>query len=148
LFDNLLANAMKYSPDGGPIGVQLAVLSPSAEAAVPLAAMRGDSGVAPRWVQVRISDTGLGIPSEAQPYVFDRFWRAEGPTRHLPGSGLGLYTSRAIVAAHGGHIWIERSVQAPDAGGVSSEWHGTVIAVALPIEAQEERADVDVKSTT
>jgi signal transduction histidine kinase len=85
---------------------------------------------------LRVSDQGLGIPAEAVPFVFDRHWRANGATHGIPGSGLGLYTCRAIIAAHGGYIWVERSVPAA-ASGTEAGWHGTVMALFLPLASSD-----------
>jgi signal transduction histidine kinase len=115
LLDNLLDNAVKYAPDGGPITVRL------------------DTDNALGWVTARVTDSGLGIPTAAVPYVFDRFWRASGLTRQLPGSGLGLYVCRAIAIAHGGHIEIERSVPVGEEESQTPPWHGTVIRLLLPL---------------
>jgi signal transduction histidine kinase len=69
-----------------------------------------------------VSDTGLGIPAEAVPHLFDRFFRVDAtrsPARQ--GSGLGLAICRDIVRAHGGRIWVE-----------SHEGDGSSFTVALP----------------
>jgi len=81
---NLLTNAIKYAPDGGPITV----------------AVEGDDETA----TVSVRDEGLGIPAEELPRLFERFYRVEG-TRSLEGNGLGLHICQAIVSAHGGRIW-------------------------------------------
>jgi signal transduction histidine kinase len=89
---------------------------------------------------VRVADEGIGIPAGDLPRLFDRYWRGQGVVGAVRGSGLGLYTSRAIMAAHGGHIWVERTEvaegEAPD--DQRSGWHGTVMAVALPLASREE----------
>jgi signal transduction histidine kinase len=92
---NLLENAVKYSPDGGPIDV-------SAE-------RRGGE------VEVRVSDTGIGIAPEHRENVFERFYQADGDIgrRRFGGLGLGLYISRAIIDAHGGRIWSAQNTAAP-----------------------------------
>ena len=84
---NLLENAVKYSPDGGPITVT--------------ANRRGGE------VEVQVADTGIGIPTEHRENVFERFYQADGDAsrRRFGGLGLGLYISRAIIDAHGGRIW-------------------------------------------
>lgn len=136
LFDNLLANAVKYAPDGGSIEVHLetAAEAPAASGADP------SSGP---WALIRVADEGLGIPAADVPRVFDRYYRADGAARLVQGTGLGLYTCRAIAAAHGGHIWIERTAVAPESVATAETsgdeerdaWHGTVVALALPLSS-------------
>lgn len=145
VFDNLLANAIKYAPGGGPIIISLEAVAAPPAARPHLGPSSGSgpatqSGDSPRWALVRVRDTGLGIPAEAVPFVFDRFWRAEGPARQVAGSGLGLYTCRAIAAAHGGHIWVEESVTASGDDGEAQGRHGTVIALLLPLAGPPGRA--------
>ncbi|GAC1354078.1 MAG: response regulator [Polyangiales bacterium] len=84
---NLLANAIRYSPAGGPIHAALV-----------------DEGAA---VHLTVRDTGLGIPHEKQADIFERFARAHG-TKY-GGLGLGLAITRGIVQQHGGKIWVESS---------------------------------------
>jgi signal transduction histidine kinase len=86
VIENVLSNAVKYSPDGGVI--ELLVRAGK------------------RAVTVRVSDTGVGLSADELPHVFERFYRARG-MRALEGSGLGLYICQAIVAAHGGRMWAE-----------------------------------------
>ena len=100
LLDNLIENALRHTPD---------------DAAVALSARaRG------RSVVLEVSDQGLGIPGEALPYVFERFYRARAAdgTR---GSGLGLAIVKAIAEAHGGQ-----------AGVASERGVGTTFSVRLP----------------
>jgi signal transduction histidine kinase len=105
---NLLDNAVKYSPEGGPLVVR----------------------ARPRrnGVELTVSDTGVGIPAEQVDHVFERFFQAEGNTggRHFGGLGLGLYITRAIVEAHGGEIRAEPNREAD---------RGTVIRIQLPRRA-------------
>ncbi len=90
VFDNLVANAFRYTPRGGKI-----VLS---------AASTGDT------VTLRVSDNGKGIDSEVLPHIFDRFFRGD-PSRTQNGeSGLGLAIARSIVEAQGGTIDVESSL--------------------------------------
>jgi signal transduction histidine kinase len=131
VFENLLNNAIKYSPDGGPVVVRLEMtdtlpmLAPSQRRE----AVTGSSGM-PSWAVVRIEDHGLGIPAEAVAWIFDRYWRADAVKHQIRGTGLGLYACRAILTAHGGHIWVERTLVEAEAS--SGDWHGTVIAFVLP----------------
>jgi signal transduction histidine kinase len=84
VLENLLTNAVKYSPEGGPIDVIVR------------------SGR--RDVTVCVVDTGVGLPPDEAPHVFERFYRGKG-IRQLEGAGLGLYICQAVVSAHGGRIW-------------------------------------------
>jgi signal transduction histidine kinase len=86
VLQNLLTNAVKYSPAGGPI-----VLRVEAE---------------PSCATVSVRDSGLGIPVEDLPRLFERFYRVAG-TRTLEGTGLGLFICHGIVAAHGGRLWAD-----------------------------------------
>jgi signal transduction histidine kinase len=81
---NLVANAIKYSPDGGRVLVK----------------GERDAGI----VRVSVQDEGLGIAEEHQPRVFSKFFRGEARASGIPGVGLGLAVSREIVEAHGGRI--------------------------------------------
>jgi signal transduction histidine kinase len=83
---NLLNNAVKYSPVGGRIQVWLEADDTAAT--------------------VTVRDSGIGLEPEDAPHVFERFYRGEG-NRRLEGTGLGLYICHALVAAHGGRIWAE-----------------------------------------
>jgi signal transduction histidine kinase len=83
---NLLTNAVKYSPNGGPIAVRILMNK--------------------QTVTVRLRDHGVGLSPEDALHVFERFYRAVG-IRQLEGTGLGLYICQSIVTAHGGRIWAE-----------------------------------------
>jgi PAS domain S-box-containing protein len=106
---NLVDNAIKYSPDGGPIEVVLA--------------RPGDGGGAA--VEMSVRDRGLGIPPEKRGQIFERFFQAHG-NGHVRGLGLGLYISRQIVELHGGEI---RAEFPPDGG--------TRFVVRLPLAPGE-----------
>jgi len=84
---NLLSNAIRYSPDGGPIDVTARQTA--------------------RGAHIEVRDSGLGIPEEHQELVFERFGRAHGSA--FGGLGLGLAISKGIVERHGGRIWLESS---------------------------------------
>ncbi len=103
LFQNLIYNAVKYSPDGGEVRLELAV---------------SDGAVA-----VRVIDQGIGIPSDELPRLFRRFFRASntGP-HHIGGMGIGLYVAREIVDRHGGAIEV-----------TSAEGAGSTFTVTLPL---------------
>jgi PAS domain S-box-containing protein len=90
---NLLNNALKYSPKGGPVEIVL-------------------SGPTPDAFTLSITDQGIGIPPEQRERIFDRFYQAHAGL-HFGGIGLGLYISRQIIELHGGMIHVEH----PEAGG-------------------------------
>jgi signal transduction histidine kinase len=85
---NLVDNAIKYSPAGGPVGVRVSA--------------RGAA------IRIAVTDTGIGIPPEHRERIFDRFHQAH-QERRLGGMGLGLYISREIVELHGGTLECEAS---------------------------------------
>ena len=88
VLDNLISNAIKYSPQGKRIEI------------------RGRA--TPAEVIVSVTDEGPGIPLEEQPRVFERFYRgARHRNQSIPGAGLGLYLANAIVEAHRGRMWVE-----------------------------------------
>jgi K+-sensing histidine kinase KdpD len=88
---NILDNAIKYSPDGGMIVI------------------RGE--VRPADVVVSVADQGVGISPEDLIPLFDKYFRVKAPTGYyVPGTGLGLPVSRAIIEAHGGRIWAESKI--------------------------------------
>ena len=88
VLSNLVMNAIEFTPAGG--SVRLRVRVP------------GDH------LEVDVADTGIGIPPEAVPRVFERFYRVDpSRSREYGGSGLGLAIAREIVEAHGGRIWVE-----------------------------------------
>jgi PAS domain S-box-containing protein len=105
LFDNLVSNALKYTPDGGRVDITL----------------RSEPGSA----RVRIRDTGIGISATDQKQVYERFFRGAGASEQsTSGVGLGLTISKAIAEAHGGRIEI-----------ASGEGLGTTVRVELPLRA-------------
>jgi signal transduction histidine kinase len=101
VFDNLIGNAIKYTPDGGTIEI--------------LARGLETQGTGIAFVEVIVADSGVGIDPEEQERIFDKFYRIEGPDLHSSsktrfmgaGPGLGLTIAKGIVEAHGGRIWVE-----------------------------------------
>jgi len=91
VIDNLISNAIKYSPEGGTITVSGAVL--------------------PDAVTLSVTDQGVGIRADDFEHLFERFFRVDGAlTRKTQGAGLGLYLSRAIAEAHQGALTVESRV--------------------------------------
>jgi signal transduction histidine kinase len=102
VIDNLLANALKFTPDGGSVDVRLSA----------------ENG----HVRLDVCDTGVGIPEAEQARLFERFFRTQAASGgSVQGTGLGLAISKAIVEAHGGEIAVE-----------SREGVGTTFSVLLP----------------
>ncbi|MET1052447.1 MAG: ATP-binding protein [Mycetocola sp.] len=102
--DNLVANAIKFTPRGGHVTIGL--IEPHAGG----------------WVSITVTDTGMGIPAAELDQLFTRFFRATTATANaVPGVGLGLVITKAIVQAHGGEL---------DVGSVEGE--GTVFTLRLP----------------
>lgn len=90
VFENLISNAIKYSPDGGMIGVK--------------STLRGDR------LRIDIADRGTGMTPEQVERVFDKFYRANNSSTTVSGLGLGMSIVKAIVEGHGGHIWVESKI--------------------------------------
>ncbi|MGH3071371.1 MAG: hybrid sensor histidine kinase/response regulator [Gaiellaceae bacterium] len=88
---NLVDNAIKYSPAGGPVA---------------LSVLNGDGAI-----RFAISDTGLGIPASEHRRIFEKFYRLDPDmTRGIGGTGLGLYISRELVRRMSGRIWVESAL--------------------------------------
>ncbi len=103
VFQNLLQNAVKYSPTGGPVIIRL---------------YREDGNA-----KIAVMDKGIGIPEDELPKLFTRFHRARNAEAfHISGLGVGLYVVREVVRLHGGDIAAE-----------SHEGRGTTFTVALPL---------------
>jgi len=104
---NLLHNAIKFTPAGGRVLVS--------------AVASGDE------VIIAVRDTGVGIPADALPRIFERFYKVDR-ARSGEGTGLGLAIAKHIVEAHGGHIWVE-----------SKEGRGSTFGFALPLWSRGEK---------
>jgi signal transduction histidine kinase len=85
VLNNIIGNAVKFTPEGGQITVQLSMTSDG--------------------VQFSVIDTGPGIPPEHLTRIFDRFWQIQQDSR--AGAGLGLAIAKGYIEAHGGRIWAE-----------------------------------------
>lgn len=117
---NLVDNAIKYTPSGGMVSLSLSKQN--------------------GWANLSVSDTGIGIPPEDIPHVFDRFYRVDkARNRSQGGSGLGLAIAKWIVQAHGGNIQVESQVG-----------EGTIFTVRLPAYHQpgEAAAEADQEEKT
>jgi signal transduction histidine kinase len=103
VLDNLLGNALKFTPAGGALNVRL-----------------GQEGT---QLVLQVSDTGIGIPKDKVERIFDRFYQVDGSmTRQYGGVGLGLALVKEIVEAHGGDVSVTSQVG-----------QGSTFRVTLPV---------------
>lgn len=115
VFRNLITNAIKYTPDGGKI--------------------KTDGRKLPGFLEITVSDTGIGIAPEDQIIIFGKFGRLGDISHHSSGKtkfkgggpGLGLHIARGIVESHGGTIWVE------SAGYDETSFPGAAFHVLLPL---------------
>jgi signal transduction histidine kinase len=110
--DNLLANAIKFSPGGGPITVSIRL-----EQERP-----GEA----EWAALAVRDSGVGIPAAELARIFERFQRASNVIGTIEGTGIGLASARHIVESHGGILTVE-----------SEEGRGSTFTVRLPLAANQ-----------
>ncbi len=111
IYVNLLSNAIKFTPEGGEVSSSLRVKDDDAQA---------------RWVEIEVRDSGIGIPEDRLPHIFDRFYQVEsGTTRDYEGTGIGLALARELVELHSGTIEVTSKV------GL-----GTVFTVRLPLGSE------------
>jgi signal transduction histidine kinase len=103
-FENLVGNAIKYSPSGGEVMIRLTEDTARAEAVV------------------SIEDTGIGVAAADLPHIFEPFYRGQNVDRRTSGTGIGLSGARQIVAGHGGTIALE-----------SIPGAGSTVVVRLPL---------------
>lgn len=102
LFTNLIGNAVQYTPAGGGVNIELARL----EGIHRVSRIRYHTP----QLQIKVSDSGVGIPAEALPHLFDRFYRVDPARTHTNGSGLGLAIAQTIVKHHQGQIQVESTL--------------------------------------
>jgi signal transduction histidine kinase len=117
---NLLGNAVKFTPTGGRITVDAALVAGPG--------VQGRGGPPGSMVRFRVRDTGVGIAESHLSHVFDRFWQVHVTGR--AGAGLGLAIAKGIVEAHGGAIWAE-----------STLGEGTTFSFTIPTVAATSPAD-------
>jgi len=115
---NLLANAIKFTPEGGKITVRLTDLKKNSDGS---------------WVELSVADNGSGIPANDLPHIFDRFYQVKG-NETIPGSGIGLALCKELTGTFGGHIDVE-----------SAEGKGSCFTVHIPFEIQDEQEALSVE---
>jgi two-component system NtrC family sensor kinase len=103
---NLISNAVRYTPKGGEVTIRLLAET--------------------EQIILQVVDSGPGIPSSDQPYIFDKFYRASNIPPDIPGSGLGLAITKSIVENHQGRVWVD-----------STLGEGATFTVVLPIADNE-----------
>lgn len=107
ILDNLISNAIKYSPGGGDVVIR--------------ANQKGD------FVEFQVRDHGIGIPANQIGHLFQKYYRVhDDKTKHIRGTGLGLYICRRMVEGHGGRIWVQ-----------SKPGRGSVFFFTLPVYVEE-----------
>ena len=104
VIQNIITNAMRYSPEGKTIFVDIAIKD--------------------KFVQYSVKDEGIGIPEDQRGHIFEKFFRADNALKFVPeGSGLGLSLAKSLVEGWGGKIWFETEVN-----------KGTTFFFTLPVE--------------
>lgn len=119
ILDNLLSNAIKFTADGGSIRLSLFY--------------REETGL----LEICVSDTGIGIPQQDIPYIFQRFFQSPH-SGNKEGTGIGLYLVKTYTELHGGHI----------NGVTSEEGQGTSVGLSMPVsEVEEEEVAEEIPAT-
>jgi len=107
VLDNLISNALKYTPEGGSLSLEARDMHDG-------------------MLAISVEDNGMGIPKKDQERIFERFYRVDkARSRNMGGTGLGLSIAREIVKAHGGTIWLQ-----------SELGKGTKVTFTLPQQEQ------------
>ena len=148
IINNLLSNAFKFTPSGGKISVKITLPTPESppkegtivDVFSPPSEGRGvgqDELVLGNFVEISISDTGVGIPEEYQSKIFDRFFQIDDAS-HVSntGSGIGLALVKELATLHNWNISVN-----------SKEGEGTVFTLTIPLEKATEVSDEKIQSS-
>ena len=135
LFQHLLTNAIKFTPNQGKITV-------TAKAVI------HNTDLPNGGVQITVSDTGVGVDPDSREIIFSKFYQPGDLTKHSTsktrfkgsGSGLGLALSKGIVEAHGGHIWVEST------GYDEVNFPGSQFHIMLPLSKEETMLGTEIKT--
>lgn len=125
VFVNILSNALKFTPDEGTIIVNLSTSD---------FGQNPKSEIGEKCVEIRISDSGSGIPAKDLPHIFDRFYQArdESASTNQLGSGIGMALAKELIELHNGNISVESAVG-----------KGTTVTIQLPFEEKDANWEVD-----
>lgn len=119
VLDNLLSNAVKYTSGGGTVTFSIEV---------------SDEG---KEVRVSVSDTGIGIPTQDQPYIFQRFFQSSQTAGKKEGTGIGLYLVKTYTELHGGSVKL-----------TSEENVGTTVTLILPVVNSNQTASAELAGSS
>ncbi|MGC8803091.1 MAG: hybrid sensor histidine kinase/response regulator transcription factor, partial [Bacteroidales bacterium] len=123
VFFNLISNAFKYSPDNSTITVEIE-------------RKQAPENDLDAYVEVKVTDEGIGIEKEFQPHIFDRFYQVQGPhQRGKAGTGIGLAISKEYIEAHQGKITVD-----------SEPGHGSKFTVILPLRKEQLNDFIELSS--
>ncbi|MFQ5688492.1 MAG: sensor histidine kinase [Candidatus Scalindua sp.] len=115
VLNNLVSNALKFTPPGGKVTISAEALSET--------------------VMLKVADTGPGIPEEVRDKIFRRFGHTEMCSeRTKKGDGLGLYNAHLFVTQHGGKIWLDDLVN-----------QGAVFSIALPVDPAQDMTNIEIE---
>jgi len=105
VLENILSNAVKYSPGGGPICLSAKLIADShndSDLKYPISKIQN-----PKCIEISVADTGIGMTPGQVKRIFDKFYRADASGAAVPGTGLGMSIVKNLVEAHGGKVWVE-----------------------------------------
>ncbi|MCF6147885.1 MAG: HAMP domain-containing histidine kinase [Candidatus Kuenenia sp.] len=129
VLENLFSNSIKFTPAGGIVTIKAFVVD--SVLLSPVLTQESNPNKIQSFVQISVSDTGIGIPEEYHDCIFDKFQQVVNKERSgIKGTGLGLFMAKHIVLDHGGNIWLEKNC------GIGSTFH-----FALPL-----RVDFDLNT--
>jgi signal transduction histidine kinase/DNA-binding response OmpR family regulator/ligand-binding sensor domain-containing protein len=136
ILTNLLSNAFKFTPDGGNVVVTLTP-SPSLQMGKGDRGGDGSSGIGGGFLEISVSDSGIGISEDKLPHIFDRFYQVDdSTTREQGGTGIGLALVKELVELHHGTIRV-----------TSQPGVGTEFTVSLPLGREHLKSDEIVEGT-
>jgi hypothetical protein len=142
LLSNILGNAIKFTPDGGSVSVTTTLKQFDRNGPQP--GFDGSSGLninrTQPFIEIVISDTGIGIDKDDQRRIFDKFYEAGNIEEHSSGkvafkargAGLGLSISKGVIDMHGGQLWVESPGYDPQT------CPGSSFIILLPVEQSQE----------